>query len=145
MAGALDSAHDVGLTHRDIKPQNILIGANDHAYLADFGLTQAGDEASLTETGQFIGTIDYVAPEQIQGGAATARSDVYSLTGGPLRGAHRRRALREAERGRGAVRAHLGAPAARDGAQSDLPPGLDDVIARGMAKLPADRYARRAS
>jgi len=141
VAGALDSAHDVGLTHRDIKPQNILIGANDHAYLADFGLTQASDEVSLTETGQFIGTIDYVAPEQIQGEAATARSDVYSLTAvlyEALTGVVPYAKPNEAA----VLFAHISeAPPRVTERQGDLPPRLDEVIARGMAKLPADRYA----
>ena len=108
VADALDTAHDVGLTHRDIKPQNILIGARDHAYLADFGLTKAPDEAGrLTATGQFVGTIDYVSPEQIQGEGATGRSDVYALDGGPVRVPDRAGALPEADRGRGRLRPHL--------------------------------------
>ena len=140
VAGALDTAHDVGLTHRDIKPQNILIGANDHAYLADFGLTQASDEVSLTETGQFIGTIDYVAPEQIQGQGATAQSDVYSLTAVLFEALTGVVPVCPAERGRGPVRAHRGASAKRHRGRSELPPEIDVVVARGMAKVPADRY-----
>src|SRR5262245_40781490 len=131
VAEALDGAHDVGLTHRDIKPQNILIGGNDHAYLADFGLTQASDEVSLPETGQFIGTIDYVAPEQVQGQGATPRSDVYSLTA----------VLYEALCGEvpfprhneaAVLYAHISEPPPRiTERRSELPSEIDAVIARG--------------
>ena len=141
VADALDTAHDVGLTHRDIKPQNILIGSNDHTYLADFGLTQASDEVSLTETGQFIGTIDYVAPEQIQGQGATARSDVYSLAA----------VLYEALTGDvpflrqnepAVLYAHISEPPPRvTERRPELPQEIDAVVARGMAKAPGDRYA----
>ena len=67
------------MVHRDFKPQNILIGSRDHAYLADFGLTQALGEPGLTRTGQFVGTLDYIAPEQIHGKPRRARSDVYAF------------------------------------------------------------------
>src|SRR6185295_19086548 len=78
---ALDSAHGLGLVHRDVKPANILIGAGDaeHAYLCDFGLARhASTVASLTGNA-FVGTVAYVAPEQIESGAVDARADVYSL------------------------------------------------------------------
>src|SRR5919206_4342504 len=78
---ALDMAHGLGLVHRDVKPANILIGAGEveHAYLCDFGLARhASTVASLTGNA-FVGTIAYVAPEQIEGGAIDARADVYSL------------------------------------------------------------------
>jgi predicted Ser/Thr protein kinase len=141
VAGALDTAHDVGLTHRDIKPQNILIGADDHAYLADFGLTQASDEVSLTETGQFIGTIDYVAPEQVQGIGASARSDVYSLTAvlyEALTGVVPFLRMNEAA----VLFAHISEmPPPVTERRTELPAEIDAVIARGMAKNPEDRYA----
>src|SRR2546421_2862467 len=142
VAQALDSAHAAGLIHRDIKPQNILIGANDHAYLADFGLTKAPDDASrLTGTGQFIGTIDYVAPEQIQGLPATAASDCYSLTGvlyECMTGEVPFRRPNEAA----TLHSHLTSPPPRvSERRPDLPPALDDVIAAGMAKDPDDRPA----
>lgn len=141
VAEALDAAHERGLIHRDVKPQNVLVGAGDHAYLADFGLTKAHDDAGMTETGQFVGTIDYISPEQARGDHATARSDVYALTAVlyecltgevPFVRATEERALL----------AHLSEPPPRASeARSDLPSAMDDVIAAGMAKDPAERPA----
>ena len=142
VADALDTAHEVGLTHRDIKPQNILIGSRDHAYLADFGLTKAPDEAGrLTATGQFVGTIDYVSPEQIQGEPASERSDIYALAGVMyecLVGAVPYPKPAEAA----VVFAHIAEPPpvpTKD--RPELPEAIDAVIAKGMAKSPLDRYA----
>ena len=83
VAGALDAAHDRGLVHRDVKPANILLsgeGDHEHVYLTDFGLTKRlGSAGSLTRTGAWVGTPDYVAPEQIQAGPVDGRADIYSL------------------------------------------------------------------
>ena len=141
VADALDSAHGADLIHRDVKPQNILIGARDHAYLADFGLTKAVGVGRLTETGQFLGTIDYVAPEQVQGEDAGGRSDVYSLTGvlyECLSGATPFQKTTEAA----VLYAHISEPPPRlSEARPEFPEAIDAVIARGMAKRPEDRYA----
>ena len=142
VAHALDAAHEADLIHRDVKPQNILIGQGDHAYLADFGLIKAVDDhGPLTGTGQFIGTIDYVAPEQIQGDPATATSDCYALTG----------VLFECLTGQvpflrpneaATLHAHVLQPPPKiSELRPDLPLELDDVIAHGMAKDPAARPA----
>jgi serine/threonine-protein kinase len=141
VADALDAAHQVGLTHRDVKPQNILIGARDHAYLADFGLTKSPDVEALTETGQLVGTIDYLSPEQARGFAATSLSDIYALTC----------VLYECLAGEvpfdrpsepAILFAHIIDPPPRlSERRPDLPVALEEVILRGLAKVPAERPA----
>ena len=80
IGSALDAAHAAGLVHRDIKPANVLMGPDDHVYLTDFGLTKhALSVAGSTKPGHWVGTLDYVAPEQIRGERVDARVDVYAL------------------------------------------------------------------
>ncbi len=78
VAGALDAAHRRALVHRDVKPANVLLDEDGHAYLTDFGITkQVGGDS--TDTGRVVGTLDYLAPEQIRGDPVDGRTDVYAL------------------------------------------------------------------
>jgi serine/threonine-protein kinase len=141
IASALDAAHAAGVMHRDIKPGNILITGDDFAYLVDFGIANAATEEKLTHMGAVLGTWTYMAPERFTGDSArvTPRADIYALacvlyealTGSPpYRGDHV-----------SVVGAHLSQPIPRASARRpQIPPGLDDVIARGMAKNPDQRY-----
>jgi YVTN family beta-propeller protein len=134
VGGALDAAHERGLVHGDVKPSNVLIDGQGHVYLADFGLTKRlGDERSAAGDGQLMGTIDYVAPEQIRGDQVDGRADIYSL--GCL--------LYECLTGRQPFKrgneaavlfAHLEDEAPATGTAAD------PVVLKALAKSPDDRY-----
>jgi serine/threonine-protein kinase len=140
VADALDTAHEADLIHRDVKPQNVLVTGRGHAYLADFGLTKATGDTGLTQTGHFVGTLDYISPEQIGGDDVTGRSDVYALTA----------MLYECLTGTvpyardsdvAVLYAHMSdAPPKVSEARPDLPGELDEVVAQGMAKDPSQRF-----
>ena len=148
VASALDAAHARGLVHRDVKPSNVLLdtGASpdgsDHAYLADFGLTKRLTEKSgLGDDGQLMGTIDYVAPEQIAGEELDGRADVYSL-GCVLYECLVGEPPFPRDTDVAVVFAHLDAePPAVSEHRPELPAELDEVIARALAKAPEQRYS----
>jgi serine/threonine protein kinase len=141
VAGALDAAHERDLIHRDVKPANILITGQDHVYLSDFGLTKhASSISGLTKTGQWVGTVDYTAPEQIEGAACGPQTDVYSL-GCVLFEALSGRPPYKRENELAALWAHMyTAPPSLLEVSPDLPPQFEGVVQRAMAKDPADRY-----
>jgi ABC-type transport system substrate-binding protein len=139
---ALDEAHARGLVHRDVKPANILVDRDRAAYLGDFGLAKhASSPSSLTGEQSFVGTIAYVAPEQIKGEQVDGRADVYALTC-VLYEALTGRTPFERESELAVLFAHLHeqAPRASD-VRSELPPALDRVLRTGTAKEPKERYA----
>jgi len=144
LGNGLDAIHAAGLVHRDVKPANVLLSGepgSEHAYITDFGVARnAATESGLTQTGRFVGTLDYVAPEQISGEEIDARVDVYAL------GCLLYKLLtgevpfpREGEAAR--LYAHLhDPPPAPSLYVPSLPMALDDVVIRAMSKSPGDRY-----
>jgi DNA-binding CsgD family transcriptional regulator len=145
IAAALDSAHGRGLVHRDVKPGNILLSRhdrNEHAYLTDFGLTKRKASATgLTPTGEFVGTLDYVAPEQLHGGDVDGRADVYSL-GCVLYHCLTGQVPFPRENELGKLWAHLSdPPPVVSKLVPDVPETLSALVARAMAKNPAARFA----
>ena len=144
IASALDAAHEAGLVHRDIKPQNMLLTKGGHPYLADFGITKGSDHGGLTHNGDFVGSLNYVAPEQIEGKDVGGASDIYSLAAvlfQALTGAYPYQRDSDAA----LMHAHLSAePPTLSGRGIQAPPELDAVFARGMAKAPGERFATAA-
>jgi serine/threonine protein kinase len=141
VAAALDAAHADGLVHRDIKPENVLLTPDDFAYLVDFGIAHGGGDPSMTTTGLIIGSCAYMSAERFSGGQVGPSADVYSLTC----------LLYEMLTGRppfetGDLRqlmtAHMFSPPPRPSImRRGINRAFDDVIARGMAKQPAERFA----
>src|SRR5260370_6662540 len=146
-ARALDAAHRQGLVHRDVKPGTLLIerGSDDadpdHVYLADFGITKhAMSRSGLTSTGQFLGTIDYVAPEQIRGTSVLGQADQYSL-GCVLYECLTGRVPFEKDLDAAIIWAHVEqTPTMPTALRPELPPEVDEVFSRVLAKQPGDRY-----
>jgi serine/threonine-protein kinase len=141
IASALDAAHEAGIMHRDVKPENILITGDDFAYLVDFGIANAATDEKLTELGSAVGTYAYMAPERFTNDAVTYRADVYALAC----------VLHECLTGSQpfpadsvsvVITSHLMQPIPRPSVmRPGIPAAFDQVIARGMAKQPMDRYA----
>jgi serine/threonine protein kinase len=146
VASALDAAHRAGLVHRDVKPSNMLMdvlpGRPDHVYLSDFGLSKAvASTSGMTRAGAVMGTLDYISPEQIAGKPVDGRADQYALacsafellTGDPP---FRR------DEPTAAMYAHLSeSPPQLTSRRPGLPPAVDGVLSRALAKAPGDRYA----
>jgi predicted Ser/Thr protein kinase len=142
IADALAAAHRRGILHRDVKPQNILLGPDQRARLTDFGSARLDSQATMTQTGGLVGTLAYAPPEMLAGERGDARSDVYALG----------ITLYYALTGRLPERSSPQLPAAPSAAgyhpralRPDLPTWLDDVIARATAPVPAQRFPSAAS
>lgn len=141
VAAALETAHARGLVHRDVKPSNVIVTPEGHVYLTDFGLAKRAETAAgLTRADQMLGTVDYVAPEQIEGAEADARGDVYSLgcvlyemlTGEPP--------FADQRGGMAKMWAQVNAePQPLSQRRSDVPAPLEELVNRAMAKDPAAR------
>jgi serine/threonine-protein kinase len=143
VASALDDAHDHGLVHRDVKPANVLVTATDHVYLTDFGLTKrVAADSEATRTGMVLGTLDYVAPEQIRGETIGPFTDVYSL-GCMVVHLLTGKVPFPVETEEGKLWAHFSENPPRPSARvASLDERFDAIVARAMAKRPQDRYER---
>jgi serine/threonine-protein kinase len=140
VAQALDAAHVAGLVHRDVKPANVLLAA-DHVYLTDFGITREADAATMVTTeSEWLGSVDYMSPEQLRGERMDARSDVYALgclLYAALAGMPPFRRTTVAT----TIKAHLDDLPPRPSLTAGVAEAFDAVVARALAKEPADRFA----
>jgi serine/threonine-protein kinase len=143
-AAALDVAHEAGIVHRDIKPANLLLDERDRLAIGDFGIARVAEQDQLTQTGQVLGTASYLSPEQAMGEPAVAASDRYALAVVAyelLTGTRPFQAEHFAAQARAHVEDEPEPPSARE---PGLPPAVDAVLRRGLAKDPADRWPSAA-
>ncbi len=141
VAEALGAAHDRGMVHRDIKPQNVLLTTRGDAKVADFGIARAGSSVTISKTGSVMGTAGYMSPEQALGEPATPRSDLYSL-GVVLYEALTGELPFTADNPIAVSMKHV-TEALRPPREIDptIPEGMNALIVKLMAKDPEDRYA----
>jgi serine/threonine protein kinase len=141
VGAALDAAHADGLVHRDIKPENVLLTPDDFAYLVDFGIAHGGGDASMTMTGLIIGSCAYMSAERFSGGQVGPSSDVYSLTCLLYESLTGRPPFETGDL-RQLMTAHMFSPPPRPSImRRGINRAFDEVVAKGMAKKPADRFA----
>jgi tRNA A-37 threonylcarbamoyl transferase component Bud32 len=143
IAAALEAAHKVGLVHRDVKPSNVLVDADSgHLYLCDFGIAkQVNTDETITGTNQFVGTTDYASPEQITGGAIDRRTDVYALGCVLFLCLTGTKPFPRSD-SMAVLWAHLQDPPPRVSAfRSDVPPRIDEIVMKALAKRPDHRYS----
>ena len=142
-AGALDAAHAAGVVHRDVKPGNLLLNSRGEVSVADFGVASAVGLDSMTMTGTVLGTAGYLSPEQAMGERATPASDRYALgvVAYELLTGERPFASSSAT---AEAAAHVHAPIPSPSQHGDVPPELDPVLRRALAKDPAERYTSSA-
>ncbi len=144
-AGALDSAHARGIVHRDVKPGNLLVADDGTIRVSDFGIARAADQDTLTAAGSVLGSVGYMSPEQARGEPSSAASDRYGLACVAFELLTGRRPFeREGQAAEAAAHARETPPSARQ-LEPSLPPTVDAVFARGLAKRPDERHPTSAA
>ena len=142
LLSALDYAHRQGIVHRDIKPANLLIEPGGRVKLTDFGVARMQDSGDATRTqGTMVGTLKYMSPEQVQGQKIDPRADLFSVGGGAVSAADGQASFRRRERLFDHPPDHRSHSAPAESFNARLPPAIDAVVARALAKNREDRFA----